>query len=183
MRVYTHGFVYYFFMIILFGGLMALNWFFAKQASNCADEKGYPRWKWFHLCFWLGVIPYILVAALPDLRLRAIEKENAKRLEAIQKQLEGSQPTAPAAAEAQVPAKNPPAAALKLRSAVQEKRPQSLQEKLEYALKYSTDDGMVRYLQSALKETQGSDKDTVERLLQLPPSAARSEMREYLNIQ
>lgn len=36
--------------------------FFAK----CAKEKGYNWWTYFFACFFLGMIGYVIVAALPD---------------------------------------------------------------------------------------------------------------------
>ena len=42
----------------------------ADKASDVAKDKGYNKSTWFHMCFWLGPISYIIVAAMPDLVLR-----------------------------------------------------------------------------------------------------------------
>ena len=34
--------------------------------ANCAQEKGYQRIKYFWICFFFGMIGYVVVAALPD---------------------------------------------------------------------------------------------------------------------
>ena len=55
---------------------------FALYAGNIAEQKGYSRGNWIAICLIFGVIGYILIAALPDLVLRAtlenIEKKLAK---------------------------------------------------------------------------------------------------------
>ena len=55
---------------------------FALYAGNIAEQKGYSRGNWIAICLIFGVIGYILIAALPDLELRAtlenIEKKLAK---------------------------------------------------------------------------------------------------------
>lgn len=53
--------------IIIFVGLNSL---IASNASDIAQNKGYEKKKWFHMCFWLGPISYIIVAAMPDLTMR-----------------------------------------------------------------------------------------------------------------
>ena len=55
-------------IIILIIGL-CLSALFASKASDAAADKGYNKLTWFHMCFWLGPIPYIIVAALPDITL------------------------------------------------------------------------------------------------------------------
>lgn len=51
---------------------------FAVYAGEIAGEKGYSKGNWIAVCLIFGVIGYILVAALPDLKLRALmEKTNA----------------------------------------------------------------------------------------------------------
>jgi hypothetical protein len=43
-----------------------LNVYIAFQFRNAAADKGYHSDKYFHLCFWCGIIGYLLVIALPD---------------------------------------------------------------------------------------------------------------------
>ena len=60
-----------FIYIIVIIAILALNGFLASNASDIANEKGYEKKKWFHMCFWLGFIPYIIIAAMPDRYLQA----------------------------------------------------------------------------------------------------------------
>ena len=45
---------------------LVLQYYVAKQFESVANDKGYADSKYFHLCFWLGVVGYLLVIALPD---------------------------------------------------------------------------------------------------------------------
>lgn len=45
---------------------LLLNGLLASKASDIAEDKGYEKSTWFHMCFWLGLISYIIVAAMPD---------------------------------------------------------------------------------------------------------------------
>ena len=45
---------------------LLLNGLLASKASDIAEDKGYEKSTWFHMCFWLGLIAYIIVAAMPD---------------------------------------------------------------------------------------------------------------------
>lgn len=67
------------------GGIIAfwINSMLAGAASNIAADKGYSQRRWFHACFWLPVVTYVLVAALPDMELR---RQNEEMI-ALQKQL------------------------------------------------------------------------------------------------
>ena len=60
-----------------------LNYLMAKSSSKVAEDKGYSGRKWFHMCFWLGIIPYILVAGMPDLNARRNQVETYKLLKAL----------------------------------------------------------------------------------------------------
>ena len=46
--------------------LIILQYYIAKQFQATAADKGYKHSRYFHLCFWCGIVGYILVAALPD---------------------------------------------------------------------------------------------------------------------
>ena len=57
---------------IVFGALVALgiyiaiDYLIAKTFYDIACQKGHDERKYFHFCFWLGAVGYIMVAALPD---------------------------------------------------------------------------------------------------------------------
>ena len=47
--------------------LMILVWFKAsKNMARLAADKGYTERKWFHYCFWLGLVGFLMVCAMPD---------------------------------------------------------------------------------------------------------------------
>lgn len=50
--------------------VLVINYYLAKLAKNIAADKGYDESKWTVICFFFGIIGYILVAALPDLQLQ-----------------------------------------------------------------------------------------------------------------
>lgn len=56
-------------LIVLFVVLF-LNGILAGNASDIAADKGYEKKFWFHMCFWLGPIAYIIVAGMPDRVMR-----------------------------------------------------------------------------------------------------------------
>ena len=42
-------------------------WFkIAKNMARIAADKGYTERKWFHYCFWLGFIGFLMICAMPD---------------------------------------------------------------------------------------------------------------------
>lgn len=45
-----------------------LLYFIAKRFYTIACEKGYTSRAYFHYCFWLGLVGWIMVTALPDRR-------------------------------------------------------------------------------------------------------------------
>lgn len=61
---------------------IAINVAFAMYAGGIAEQKGYKKENWIAVCIIFGIFGYILIAALPDLELRAalenIEKKLAK---------------------------------------------------------------------------------------------------------
>ena len=38
----------------------------AKNFARIAADKGYPEKKWFHYCFWMGLVGILMVCAMPD---------------------------------------------------------------------------------------------------------------------
>ena len=61
---------------------IAINVAFAMYAGGIAEQKGYSKGNWIAVCIIFGIVGYTLIAALPDLELRAtlenIEKKLAK---------------------------------------------------------------------------------------------------------
>lgn len=56
-----------------------LAWYLANCFYEIACEKGFEENKYFWIPFWLGIIGYLLVAALPD-RKKAEQPKSAKPL-------------------------------------------------------------------------------------------------------
>ena len=40
--------------------------FLAGEMADAAAQKGYERKRYWHICFWLGIMGYLVVIALPD---------------------------------------------------------------------------------------------------------------------
>lgn len=59
-----------FILLLILVIALCLNGLLASKASDVAEDKGYEKRTWFHMCFWLGPIPYVIVAAMPDKTLR-----------------------------------------------------------------------------------------------------------------
>lgn len=66
--------------IIVLIVILCLNGLLASNASDMANDKGYEKRKWFHMCFWLGPISYIIIAAMPDQAMRNKQDETNKLL-------------------------------------------------------------------------------------------------------
>lgn len=64
-----------FLWLLIVTALLAIHGFLASQASNIAEEKGYEKKKWFHMCFWLSLPSYLLVIAMPDRKIRKQNEE------------------------------------------------------------------------------------------------------------
>lgn len=70
------GLVY--FLIVLVA--IAIDIAFAMYAGGIAEQKGYSKGNWIAVCIIFGIFGYILIAALPDLELRAALENIEKRL-------------------------------------------------------------------------------------------------------
>lgn len=46
--------------------IIVLAYYIAKWFFEVAEEKGYHDRKYFWICFWLGIVGYLLVVAMPD---------------------------------------------------------------------------------------------------------------------
>ena len=49
--------------------LLVVKGLLASNASDVAQDKGYEKRKWFHMCFWLSLPAYLIVCAMPDKNL------------------------------------------------------------------------------------------------------------------
>ena len=58
--------------------LIWLNVYISRQFQLAANDKGYTEGKYFWICFFLGVVGYILVAALPVKSTSKTDKELVK---------------------------------------------------------------------------------------------------------
>ena len=55
--------------IVTLAVVIAIKIFLASNASDIAQDKGYEKRKWFHMCFWLSLPAYLIVCAMPDKNL------------------------------------------------------------------------------------------------------------------
>lgn len=44
------------------------------EFANIAEEKGFERRRYWHFCFWLGFVGFLIVIALPNRNLAALSK-------------------------------------------------------------------------------------------------------------
>lgn len=49
--------------------LIVINSLIAGEFANIAAEKGFERRRYWHFCFWLGFVGYLIVIALPNRNL------------------------------------------------------------------------------------------------------------------
>lgn len=58
-------------IVLLVLVLAIVIWYkIAKNMARIAADKGYTERKWFHYCFWLGLVGFLMVCAMPDKRRR-----------------------------------------------------------------------------------------------------------------
>ena len=77
--------------IVTLAVVIAIKIFLASNASDIAQDKGYEKRKWFHMCFWLSLPAYLIVCAMPDKTSREITAQLVRKLE--KQQLTASQTT------------------------------------------------------------------------------------------
>ncbi len=70
------------FTIIILIVYLAIDIWFAVMVNEAAIEKGYDSH--FVLCLLFGIIAFIYVAALPDLKLRQTNQEILRKLERLE---------------------------------------------------------------------------------------------------
>lgn len=66
--------------ILILVAVLAICFYLASKAGEIADDKGYDGDKWKWICFWLGLVGYILVAAMPNLTMQATLKNIEAKL-------------------------------------------------------------------------------------------------------
>ena len=65
----------------IIGGLIYLNHQIAKKFEQIVFAKGYgTELKAYYMCFWLGIVGYLYVIALPNAKLDNIELKQQKRI-------------------------------------------------------------------------------------------------------
>lgn len=69
-----------FFAIIILIIALCLHGLLSSKASDIAQDKGYEKSTWFHMCFWLGPLSFIIVAAMPDRVMRTKQDETNSQL-------------------------------------------------------------------------------------------------------
>ena len=52
--------------LIIIAAAIVLQYFIARTFRYIAAQKGHPEKKWFHWCFWMGLVGIAMVIALPD---------------------------------------------------------------------------------------------------------------------
>ena len=62
--------MFYIIYIIVLGVVLFINHLIAAAFYDIAVSKGHSERRYYWLSFWLGVVGYCLVAALPDLKAR-----------------------------------------------------------------------------------------------------------------
>ena len=72
------------FMIALFtAAVLGVIWgFLSGEMSRMAEAKGYSRRRYWHICFWLGIVGFLIVIAMPDLKAREQRERLIAALEA-----------------------------------------------------------------------------------------------------
>lgn len=81
-------FMYIFTAIISF----CVHLFLCGSFSGFAVEKGYESTKYFLICFFFGILGYVWVAGLPDLRLQQRVFSLEHQVERLVEQLTAQQP-------------------------------------------------------------------------------------------
>lgn len=53
--------------LMVLAGLGLFLWYsVSKNMARIAADKGYTEKRWFHYCFWLGLVGILMVCAMPD---------------------------------------------------------------------------------------------------------------------
>lgn len=90
---FIHGGDHMFLTIVILIVALCLHGLLSSKASDIAKDKGYEKDTWFHMCFWLGPLSFIIISAMPDRVMRTKQDETNSLL----KQLLEAQKDVPAA--------------------------------------------------------------------------------------
>ena len=60
--------------IAIFVVFIIINYFMALRMQDVVEKKGYTDLRVVAMCFWLGIIGYLYVIALPDMKVRRLLK-------------------------------------------------------------------------------------------------------------
>lgn len=53
-------------IVLIVAAVLVIDWFVAKEFYRISCDKGYPEQKYLWIAFLLGIIGYILIAAMPN---------------------------------------------------------------------------------------------------------------------
>lgn len=70
--------------LIVVGVALYIDYLIANEFYNIARQKGYETKKYFWFCFWLGIVGYLMVIALPNLKTNIQPKEEKTGNEIMQ---------------------------------------------------------------------------------------------------
>lgn len=71
--------------LIIVAVALYIDYLIANEFYNIAKQKGYETKKYFWFCFWLGIVGYLMVIALPNLKDNATAIED-KSKETVQQE-------------------------------------------------------------------------------------------------
>ena len=53
-------------ILLIVALFLVIDWFAAQQFHEIAKMKGHPETKYLWWCFWMGIVGWAMVIALPD---------------------------------------------------------------------------------------------------------------------
>lgn len=78
----TIGVLLVYLLVVAFA--LYIDYLIANEFYNIARQKGYETKKYFWFCFWLGIVGYLMVIALPNLKTNIQLKEEKTGNEIMQ---------------------------------------------------------------------------------------------------
>lgn len=70
--------------LIVVAVALYIDYLIANEFYNIARQKGYETKKYFWFCFWLGIVGYLMVIALPNLKANVPVKEEKSSTDIMQ---------------------------------------------------------------------------------------------------